>query len=164
MPSKAMIIQELNNAKIAHMRWVKRADHLISGLPVDKEFIPLESTTCGFGKWLYGEVGQKLRLEEEFKSIIEQIEFHHDNLHDVYGEIYKIFFVMPEQRSLLHKIMTFNSKKVSDKEKAKAKDYFHSLQKSSTELIALLEKLEIRVKESDDINRMPKTTMMRRGA
>jgi len=162
MLSKATIIQELNSAKIAHMRWVKRADHLISGLPVDKEFIPLEPTTCGFGKWFYGEVGQKLRLEEEFKSIIEQIEFHHDNLHDVYGEIYKIFFIMPEQRSLLHKIMTFNSKKVSDKEKAKAKDYFHSLQKSSTELLALLEKLETMVRASDEISRIQHTSMMKR--
>jgi len=162
MLSKATILQELSNAKIAHMRWVKRADHLISGLPVDKEFIPLESTTCGFGKWLYGTVGQKLRLEDEFKSIIEQIEFHHDNLHDVYGEIYKVFFVMPEQRSLLHKIITFNSKKVSEKEKSKAKEYFHSLQKSSTELIALLEKLELLVKSSEEINRVSQTTMARR--
>jgi hypothetical protein len=162
MLSKSTILQELSSAKIAHMRWVKRADHLISGLPVDKEFIPLESTTCGFGKWLYGEVGQKLRLEEEFKSIIEQIEFHHDNLHDVYGEIYKIFFVMPEQRSLLHKIITFNSKKVSEKEKMRAKEYFHSLQKSSTDLIGLLEKLESMVKDSEEISRQHHTRLMRR--
>ena len=162
MLSKSIILQELSNAKIAHMRWVKRADHLISGLPVDKEFIPLEPTTCGFGKWLYGEVGNKLRLDETFKSTIEQIEFHHDNLHDVYGQIYKVFFVIPEQRSFLHKMLTFNSKKVSEKEKAKAREFFHSLQKSSTELIALLEKLEIKVRESEEINRMDQTTMRRR--
>jgi len=153
MLSKATIIQELNSAKVAHMRWVKRADHLISGLPVDKEFIPLEPTTCGFGRWLYGEVGQKLRVEEEFKSMIEQIEFYHDSLHDVYGEIYKIFFVMPEKRSLWQKILTFNSKQVTKKEMEKAREYFLSLQKTSTELVTLLERLETVVKTSDNMTR-----------
>jgi hypothetical protein len=162
MASKLMIVQELSNAKIAHMRWVKRADHLISGLPVDKEFIPLEPTTCGFGRWLYGEVGQKLRLSSEFQSLIEQIEFHHDTLHDVYGEIYKIFFVVPEKRSLWHKILTFNSKTVSKKEMERARGYFHSLQKTSTEMIKLLEKLEVLVKESDDVNAVRPMTMLKR--
>lgn len=161
MLSKSTILQELSSAKIAHMRWVKRADHLISGLPVDKEFIPLEPTVCGFGRWLYGDVGQRLRLDDDFKSIIEQIEFHHDNLHDVYGEIYKVFFVMPEKRSLLHKIMTFNSKKVSEKEKIKAKEYFHSLQTSSNDLLGLLERLEREVKKSAEINRIEQTMMHR---
>lgn len=144
------------------MRWVKRADHLISGLPVDQEFIPLEPTTCGFGRWLYGEIGQSLRVSDEFKSYIEQIEFHHDTLHDVYGEIYKIFFIMPEKRSLFHKILTLNSKTVSKKEMEQAKNYFHSLQKTSTELIRLIEKLEVAVKEAEMDHRTRPMTMHKR--
>jgi len=160
--SKATIIQELNSAKIAHMRWVKRADHLITGLPVDKEFIPLEPTTCGFGRWLYGEVGQQLRIEDTFKSIIEQIEFHHDSLHDVYGEIYKIFFIVPQKRSLLHKILTFNSKEVTKQEMEKARKYFISLQSTSTELIALLDKLEAAVKTFDGSSSTRPMSMLKR--
>lgn len=147
MITKASILQEVSQAKIAHMRWVKRADHLISDLPVDKEFIPLEAVNCGFGKWLYAETGSKLRVMEAFKYMIEQIEFHHDNLHDAYSKIYKIYFVMPEKRSLLHKLVTFNSKTVSDKEKVEAKKYFELLKKSSDDLIALLDKFENEVKE-----------------
>jgi len=141
MITKAQVLQELSKAKIAHMRWVKRADHLISDLPVDKEFIPLEATSCGFGKWLYTGTGSELRSVDKFKYIIEQIEFHHDNLHDLYSNIYKIYFVMPEKRSLLHKIVTFNSKAITSKEKDEAKKYFNLLKKSSEDLIALLENL-----------------------
>jgi len=90
MITKAQVLQELSKAKIAHMRWVKRADHLISDLPVDKEFIPLEATSCGFGKWLYTGTGLELRSVDKFKYIIEQIEFHHDNLHDLYRAPLKI--------------------------------------------------------------------------
>jgi len=146
MITKSSILQEVSQAKIAHMRWVKRADHLISDLPVDKEFIPLEATTCGFGKWLYAEMGSQLRVMETFKYIMEQLEFHHDNLHESYSKIYKIYFVMPEKRSLLHKLVTFNSKTVSNKEKEEAKKYFDILKKSSDDLIALLDKFENEVR------------------
>jgi len=68
--TKAQIQQEVAKAKIAHKRWVKRADHLISGLPVDKEFIPLEATSCGFGKWLYSQ-GTELHTIDATKYIID---------------------------------------------------------------------------------------------
>ena len=139
--TKANILQELGKAKISHKRWVKRADHLISGLPVDKEFIPLEATSCGFGRWLYSQ-GTQLRMIEATKYIIEEIEHHHDDLHDTYGEIYKLYYMMPENRSFLTKIFTFNSKKVSEKEKELAKKYFSQLKNSSEELLTLLDKLE----------------------
>jgi len=59
MLNKEMILHELNLARIAHEYWVKRAEHLISGMPIEKEFIPLEPDNCGFGKWFYGLVGQE---------------------------------------------------------------------------------------------------------
>ena len=140
--TRSDILQETNKAKIAHKRWVKRADHLISGLPVDKEFIPLEATSCGFGKWLYGQ-GTELRTLEATRYIVDEIEHHHDDLHDMYGEIYKLYFVVPENKSFLSKVLTFNSKKVTEKDKEKAKSYFRQLQQSSEELLALIDKLEV---------------------
>lgn len=139
--TRADILQETNKAKIAHKRWVKRADHLISGLPVDKEFIPLDATACGFGKWLYSQ-GTQLRSIAATRFIIEEIEHHHDDLHDTYGEIYKIYFIVPQNRGFLTKMLTFNSKKVNEKEKATAKQYFQQMSNSSTELLNLLEKLD----------------------
>lgn len=139
--TKATILQEIAKSKIAHKRWVKRADHLISGLPIDKEFIPLEATSCAFGKWFYSQ-GTELRTIDATKHIIEEIEHHHDDLHTTYGEIYKLYYVVPENRSFLTKLLTFNSKKINEKEKEIAKIYFRQLEKSSDELLNLLDKLE----------------------
>jgi len=139
--TRAEILQEITRAKIAHKRWVKRADHLISGLPVEKEFIPLSSTSCGFGKWLYGQ-GASLREIDITRHIIEEIESYHDDVHEIYSEIYKIFFILPESKSFLSKVFTFNSKNVSTKAKEEAERYFEQLRKSSDELLKLLEKLE----------------------
>jgi len=139
--NKAAILQEVTKAKIAHKRWVKRADHLISGLPVDKEFIPLEATTCGFGRWLYGQ-GTVLRTIEATRYIIEEIEHHHDDVHDAYAQIYNLYFIIPEKKSFLSKVLTFNSKKVSKSDIEIAKKYFKQLQSSSNELLSLLDKLE----------------------
>jgi len=146
--TRADILQEITKAKIAHKRWVKRAVHLISGLPVDKEFIPLEATSCGFGRWLYTQ-GTELRTIEATRYIMDEIEHHHDDLHDSYGEIYKIYFIMPENKSFLSKVFTFNSKKVTDKDKEKAKIYFRQLKESSGELLALLDKLEVASQHMD---------------
>jgi len=139
--TRAEILQEITRAKIAHKRWVKRADHLISGLPVEKEFIPLAASSCGFGKWLYGQ-GASLREIDITRHIIEEIEMHHNDIHDIYSEIYKIFFIIPESKSFLSKVFTFNSKRVSVKGKKRAELYFEKLRKSSEELLKLLDKLE----------------------
>ena len=139
--TRAEILQEITRAKIAHKRWIKRADHLISGLPVEKEFIPLAATSCGFGKWLYGQ-GTSLREIDNTRHIMEEIEVHHDDVHDTYSEIYKIFFIIPESKSFFSKVFTFNSKNVNKKGKEQAELYFEQLRKSSDELLKLLEKLE----------------------
>lgn len=144
--NNSTILQELTQAKIAHGRWVRRADHLVSGLPVDKEFIPLEATTCGFGKWFYTS-GTQLRQHKDYASLMEQIEVYHDDLHTYYGEIYKLYFVMPEKRSILHKVMTFNSKKISKKEEELAKVYYQKLEYISGKLVELLTELESAIKK-----------------
>ena len=149
MLNKAMILHELAQAKIAHMRWVKRADHLISGMPVEEHFIPLEPTACGFGKWLYGLVGKKLRSDYIFESTIAQIESIHDELHNVYEEIYKIFYIQHEPRTFLQKFVSFGSQKVSKQKMEEAKTHFVLLQKYSRELIYQVEKLEKAVKAVD---------------
>ena len=138
--TRAAILQETTQAKIAHQRWVKRANHLISGLPVEKEFIPLEPTSCGFGKWLYTQ-GEKLRSIDVTRNIIEEIESQHDDLHDTYHEIYKIYFTIPHNKSFLSKVFTFNSKKVSRNGKQQALIYFEKLKKSSDKLLRLLDRL-----------------------
>jgi len=143
--TQSSILEHINNAKNAHIRWMKRADHLISGLPVDKDLIPPQSTDCNFGKWLYFE-GAKLRAIQDLIKIINSLEHHHNELHMGYTHIYEIYFVLPKERSILHKILTLNSKTVSKSEIEKAKEYFEYLQHTSVEIISLLNILEKRIR------------------
>lgn len=134
-------LQDIAEAKVAHMRWVKRASHLVSGYDIDKEFIPVEETNCNFGKWFYSH-GIFLLRDEKYEELMERIGELHIQVHNYYREIYDIYFVMPQKRSLLHKIATLSSKKVSTKDKEKAAEVYKLLENTSTQLIVLLEELK----------------------
>jgi hypothetical protein len=153
--SKATILQAIYDAKRAHKAWVRKADRLVNGLNgyqgkqvdlvVDKTFIPLDSNSCEFGQWFHNEAVNLAKFDIVGR-FIERIEEHHEALHKTYAHIYQIFFVLPQNRSLLHKIITMNSKKVSQGEREKAKIYFEYLKKSSDELLSVLEILEEKIK------------------
>jgi hypothetical protein len=149
--TQSSMIRHINDARNAHNRWMKRADHLISGLPVDKDLIPPQSTDCDFGRWLYFE-GAKLRAIPEVTKIINSLEHHHNELHMSYMHIYKIYFVQPLKRSLLHKILTLNSQTVSKSEREKSKEYFEYLQHTSIEIVSLLNILEERIRNTPIAN------------
>ena len=138
--NQGSLLQHVFDAKKAHLRWVKRARHLVEGLPVDKEFVPLKPTDCHFGTWLYSE-GAILNQISSTSKLMQQIELIHNEVHDTYKNIYEIFFIIPNEKSLLYKIFTFNSYKISTTEQEKAKIYLKYLQRASQELIILLTEL-----------------------
>ena len=144
--NRSSILQRITEAKKAHFHWVKRAKHLVEGLPVDKEFIPLNPTSCLFGQWFYSE-GDMFRQLSKTSTIMEEIEERHNRLHETYSNIYKIFFILPQNRSFIHKILTLNSRHVSKSEKKKAKTYFKSLKDGSKELIEALNQLEDQINQ-----------------
>ncbi len=147
MIQKTLIYKHIDDARIAHNRWVRRAEDLVNELPIDKDFIPLESTTCAFGKWLYGSMGISMSLEPEYKELLSSIENKHDKLHNIYKDIYNYFFVAPEHKDLFHKIITFNSKTISNKDMKLAQSKLLELKEVSTDMISYLDKLEKRVKQ-----------------
>jgi len=139
--NQASIIQHISDAKQAHISWIKRARHLVEGLPVNKEFIPLKTTSCRFGKWLYSD-GIFLCQLESSNKLFKELELKHNELHETYKNIYKIFFIIPSQKSLIQKIFSFNHYKISANEQEKAEIYFKYLKRTSNELIAILVQLE----------------------
>jgi len=158
LSTKASILQHIYAAKHAHLSWVKKADRLVNGLDgykgkkvdlnVDKTFIPLTSDTCEFGLW-FNSHSQHLRKIPSIGRFVTRIEEHHEHLHDTYRYIYDIFFEMPHRRSLVHKILTFNSKKVTADEREKARIYLTYLKHTSKELLEVLSVLEEKVKSLD---------------
>ena len=143
--NQASILQHIADAKQAHISWIKRARHLVEGLPVNKEFIPLEATSCRFGKWLYSE-GTLLRQVDSSNRLFNEIELKHNELHETYKNIYKIFFIIPSKKSLIQKIFSFNHHTISTNEQEKAQIYFKYLKRTSNELIAILSQLEKEIK------------------
>ena len=152
------MLQNIYDAKRAHKAWVNKADKLVNGLDgyqgqkvslnVDKTYIPLDSSSCEFGKW-FNFYALHLSKFDSIGNFVDRVEEHHDALHETYSHIYTIFFVTPEKRSLLHKIFTLNSKKVSDIDREKAKIHLEYLKGSSKELLEVLEILENRIKSLD---------------
>ena len=152
---KKSIIQQLLNAKQAHMLWVKKANRLILNSADTTDSIPFDSTECGLGIWISRE-GKQLRKISTLNKLIENIEIKHNKLHNIYLNIYQIFFMLPKQKSFLEKLFNFNANRENEEVKEAARLYFKDIEQSSKELLALLVELENRIKrlskESADIN------------
>ncbi len=131
---------KIRDARASHARWVRRAKHLIEGLPVSEDLIPIDSTACAFGVWLYDE-GMRYKTRPELSAYLNSIEKKHNELHDVYLSIYKIYFV-DTKPSWFRSLVTKQLKEVSPQKREQAEAYFKVLQEVSDELITTLEDFE----------------------
>lgn len=137
---KRKILKEIRDAHIAHAKWVRRAKHLVENLPVDEKMIPLDSTECQFGIWLYNDA-MKYKNIPQLTQILSKLEDDHRNLHDMYLKIYKIYF-LETKRSWMMNLVTQSRKEVPQKKQLEALQYYQNLEKASLMLIESLEKFE----------------------
>lgn len=137
---KRQILKEIRDAHIAHTKWVRRAKHLVENLPVDEKMIPLDSTECQFGLWLYNNA-MKYKNIPQLTGILHKIEEDHRDLHDMYLKIYKIYF-LETKRSWMMNLVTQSRKEVSPKKQAEAFKYYQILEETSVILIESLETFE----------------------
>ncbi|MDQ7085381.1 MAG: CZB domain-containing protein [Sulfurovum sp.] len=137
------ILNQLRLAKAAHISWVQRAKLLIEGLTINESSIPVNSTECGFGKWFYSD-GQRLNSIRNIPmECMEDIEILHFKLHDVYLNIYKIYYSTNTQ-GFFSKMFN-KKKKVTAGETILAKKYFDEMNSISKELVKALNLMERRV-------------------
>jgi len=139
--NKAETLEHLHGAKKAHIKWVQRAKALIEGLPIEKDAIPVDCTECKFGQWFYEE-GQNLNAIPGM-DCLDEIESLHFNLHDMYMKIFKVYFG-EMNRSFFSKLFNMK-KKVSDNDKAIAREYYEQLLAISQQLIEVINRLERRL-------------------
>ncbi len=141
--NKEHILVHLRNAKSAHIKWVQKAKLLINGIEVKEDAIPVDSTECKFGRWFYSD-GQILNaLSNNPLECMMKIESLHFNLHDVYMNIFNIYFNKPKS-GFFAKL--FGSKKsLNDYEIDKAKQYYANLELISKELLEEINRLERRL-------------------
>ena len=138
---KESIIQELRSAKVAHLKWVQRAKSLISGMPIEKEAIPLDYTECMFGKWFYS-AGQDIIMMPGM-SVMESIGTKHTELHQIYFKIFQVYFGEGGQ-GFFSRLLKMK-KKVSSAEQEMAEQYFDELESVSKDLLELIGRLERRI-------------------
>jgi len=141
--TKEEILGQLRAAKAAHISWVQRAKLLIEGFTINESSIPVNSTECQFGKWFYSE-GQKLNdIRNNPVDSMQEIESLHFKLHDVYLNIYKIYYDL-EKKSFFAKVFG-KKKKVSEEEHQRAKAYYDEMEAISKKLVAALNTMEKRI-------------------
>lgn len=141
------ILGQLRTAKAAHVSWVQRAKMLIEGFSINESSIPVNSTECEFGKWFYSD-GQRLNdIRNNPVSAMTEIEELHFKLHDIYMNIFKIYYDT-EKKGFFSKLFG-QKKKVSDEEKEVAKKYFDEMEGVSKELVQALNTMERRINVVD---------------
>ncbi len=132
--------QNLIDAKEAHIKWVRRAKHLVENLPLSEDMIPVDSTECSFGCWFHKEAS-RLKVLRGFEELVEEIDALHTKLHDIYIRIYKIYFV-DTKRSWLLKAILGEKKEVPAHKQEEAQHHFLELEGVSSKLIKKIEQLE----------------------
>jgi len=152
--TKEEVLEQLRSAKAAHVSWVQRAKLLIEGLPISEGAIPINSTECGFGKWFYSD-GQRLNSVRNIPiECMEDIEALHFKLHDIYLNIYKVYYAS-DTKGFFSKV--FGKKnKVTAAETIVSKNYYDDMHAVSVELVKALNLMErrINVLGSDELDSM----------
>lgn len=132
--NKQEIINELNNAKNAHVLWFANAMALSVGTDPGDSSVPKKHTECSFGKWYYG-VGQ----ENNYLGAYNEIESVHKKLHDKYNEIFNEFEKLISE-GFFEDIALRGSQKQKD-----FNNSINELKDISKELLSILSKVEIEV-------------------
>ncbi len=116
---------------------------LISGLKVEEDAIPVNSTQCQFGKWFYSDAQKLNALPNNTFDCMSEVEKLHFELHDIYLNIYKIYYDM-ESQGFFSKLFG-KKKKISEDASKLAKEYFTSMQEVSKKLIDQINLMERRI-------------------
>ena len=140
---KSVILEQLRAAKAAHINWVQRAKMLISGFKIDEDAIPVNSTQCRFGQWFYSDAQKLNGLRNDSMQCLTNIEKLHFDLHDIYLNIYKIYYDM-EPQGFFSKLFG-KKKKISDEASKLAKEYFNDMEKVSKDLLNEINIMERRI-------------------
>lgn len=140
---KNVILEQLRAAKAAHINWVQRAKMLISGFKIDEDAIPVNSTQCRFGQWFYSDAQKLNGLRNNSIECLSKIEKLHFDLHDIYLNIYKIYYDM-EPQGFFSKLFG-KKKKITEEASKLAKEYFNDMEKVSKELVEEINIMERRI-------------------
>lgn len=144
MIKKNKALEQLDDAKRAHMKFVNRAKSITEGGPKVRDPHPLESSCCQFGVWLNTDgINMLNSLEMDNVSHIQSL---HNQLHEKYNSIYEIYFGSSEGIVYDSKV-TLVKNTISKNDETIAKEYMSQLRELSYALLGELEKVEKHINE-----------------
>ena len=146
--TKKEVLKSIRSARREHVKWVYKAKKLVNGLDISKEEIPLKVTACEFGKWFYCDGQILLSIFKE--EAVETLEAKHRELHDIYMNIFKIYFNTPNQSLLAKLLKQKKKKKISATEEQTSIKYLAQLEEVSVELISFLNVIEKKISSIDE--------------
>ncbi|MDD5359093.1 MAG: CZB domain-containing protein [Sulfurovaceae bacterium] len=150
--TKTDTARQLNQAKSAHLQWVQRAYMLMFGFEFEKDSVPIDSTQCVFGKWLYGECQALCHINDPIKDLIADIERLHLQLHNSYFEIFKIYFG-EQKKGFLRGLFKTKKKSLNEDEVKIANEHYRNLENISEHLIKKLTSLQKKIHNTRRTNR-----------
>ncbi len=128
---KAEILSSLQEARLAHAKWVLSGRKLLDGVDLDQVQRPLKCTDCTFGKWFYSHHAY-IKNVSGFTSIEElHFQFHH---------IYETLYTNAPR---VHKSKgVFSNKKLQATQKKFLEKDFVKLENTSKKMIRKLVQVE----------------------
>ena len=133
-------LEKLRKAKGAHIKWRAFAQALVAGVPVDEDKIPVEHTSCAFGKWYHGEGKLKLGHLPSYEGIYTP----HEMLHEIYKQIFDVLHA--KESGGLRGL--FTSRMARENERMElARRYMEELVGVSETLLKALDILEEEIRE-----------------
>jgi len=143
--TKNEILKNLNLARTAHLAWVRKAQLLVHSTDaISKNQLPLKANDCSFGNWFFN-AGQVLFCIMSEK-LVKGVENTHEELHNSYLKIFKIYFDQEENRLFILE----RPKEIDPLLQKKAEKELRNLENISEELIALLDRIESNFTQLDD--------------
>lgn len=128
---RSAILEDLDKAKQEHLLWMKRIHLMVFGFGVSKDSVVLNPTESNFGKWFYDEAQKLKELSNAKLECLVHVEASHLKTHDIYFEIYKIFF-KKDSNGIINKLLSPN---LSQEELDLAKENYEELKVASNELM-----------------------------
>ena len=145
---KKDILARIEDARKAHFTWLNRIERLIENVFVSDELIELDPKESEFGDWLYEDIG-KCKSSLFFLESLQLIEKEHLKLHEIYFQIYRIYFIECK-RNPLTALFLGERKNLTPEQEIEAISNYNQLLDASNKLMKQLNTLERKIRISND--------------
>jgi len=145
---KDEILEFLNDVKVAHTKWVDRADNLMKGIDIEDKATPVDAKECAFGKWFYGD-GQKLNVLSSVPlQCMQEMETTHADFHKSYLSIYNVYF--SEKKGGFLSNFFKGKKELTPEERNFVEEKYKEMKELSKKLVDEIDRLDRRITAISD--------------